>query len=530
MAKDAPKALGRYRRLCESAYGPGCYSMALVLRDGAEGVPVDPVASLKGFERACERDPTSGCREAGQAIACGRSTPRDGQKAFELLLRACKAGDAPACDELGYAVADPKLGVRFERDALPVGVRVRAAIAASGIPKRPGLDDWLASLEREADGRPAAEFVRACLDVDEGRLEAARHRLETLRASGRSKPTVAVLEGLVARRAAGERSMTDAVVGAWGAAGKPKLDGTEWLPFSGKYDMSRCGTWRPVDYSALDGSEARFLRALSALLPRSGESQLPDELVDEALAFSRATRVELRLAAYAVLASPSTDARQKVKASPRARELAVELARARPDSLFFRSFAVLGTAARDAPLSDAEILELEAMADLPFKPPHREVYDLFKSAQAEAELDASDIGQGTWGVHFAAPYEVLPERARARAKTADEPTRRRLGLLLGRFGDRLAEGGTWLVELAQAANMLRTGAELSGSEELQRRADETRTRFKGLWSLEGTLPGLGSWPLPSLSQDWDEEAVVEEIVHTQRVRAIADEAAKRSAP
>jgi TPR repeat protein len=96
MPASPQNAIGLLRRSCMQK-AIGCALLGRLTAKG-EGTVADPVMAASLFERGCMNGEAESCRELGDALK-GAGQPSD-QRAMELYINACVAGDREACDRV----------------------------------------------------------------------------------------------------------------------------------------------------------------------------------------------------------------------------------------------------------------------------------------------------------------------------------------------------------------------------------------------------------------------------------------------
>lgn len=111
LAQDSVRALALFERACSFTRGSedlGCRHQAFMLREG-EGVPKNEAKALEIYKRLCARGAGMQCVSAGRLLAEPTQLAREEasaqafmQQGFELLGKACDAGNGDACNSLGW--------------------------------------------------------------------------------------------------------------------------------------------------------------------------------------------------------------------------------------------------------------------------------------------------------------------------------------------------------------------------------------------------------------------------------------------
>lgn len=147
--KDLMKSAALNKRSCDLGYAPGCLTVAQMYIDG-NGVAKDGVAAESLLKRACDSGKWEHCERLGVAYVKGQlSTTKDAVKGVEALSRACTLGGARACDT---AAAILKSGDGVPKD----GARAFSLLVKGCDPKSPGWDacKTLGEAYEAGDGTP----------------------------------------------------------------------------------------------------------------------------------------------------------------------------------------------------------------------------------------------------------------------------------------------------------------------------------------------------------------------------------------
>ncbi len=504
VARDVALAITLFQRACDWGKTSDCTRLGWLLSSASDPEHVDEKRALRLFEHACESGELLACRRVAQAHECGRGTPENLPLALEQFLVACRAGDAASCERMARHHAGPAGLERFPGSEEPSfqGVRLQAAIEATRIGRREHAERLLQRVEGVDPTRGAeVAFIRACLAADAGDLAGAESRLSGLP----EEPAVRVLRGLLARRREGSTQWVGPFVSAWVAEGRPDLRGSRFLPAARvlESDEGSCSSprsWPPAE------SAAGFLREFGEAVQRPAKLPPSDALLERALVHVEEAHDEVRIVALTVLTHPSLTPAQRERAHPVAARHLELLARAHPQNLFYRLWAVLGPTQEGPPLSDALLTELEALSSLPWAPPRRELHRAFQDAYAEVGESAEAASNPTVWAVLAPPLMTATETWETQAQQWDAEKRRRLGRQLMSLGERVAEQG-WLVHTFQGSNLQRKGAALTGRPEDEAARAAMLERGKRFYQgpNDPRLRLMGSWPLPGLTQEWIEQ-------------------------
>jgi TPR repeat protein len=87
---------------CLSGQADDCYQLGLSYYYGRESFPPDRARAVQAYERACRLGDARACNNLGDALDYGEGVERDVARAAELFVRACHGGEALACANLGY--------------------------------------------------------------------------------------------------------------------------------------------------------------------------------------------------------------------------------------------------------------------------------------------------------------------------------------------------------------------------------------------------------------------------------------------
>lgn len=92
---DAVAAVPYYRRACQARLGYACHNVGLAHAQGIGG-PVDDVKAARLYIEACELDARM-CGDAGGRLVNGWGVEKDVERGRALLQRGCRAGETHAC-------------------------------------------------------------------------------------------------------------------------------------------------------------------------------------------------------------------------------------------------------------------------------------------------------------------------------------------------------------------------------------------------------------------------------------------------
>ncbi|MFP3944521.1 MAG: tetratricopeptide repeat protein, partial [Alphaproteobacteria bacterium] len=94
---DKVRARTVYETACTDDVAQACNNLALMVRDGVGGHPVDLPRARKLAEKTCELGERYGCYLLGLMLHRGEGGPADVKRARTLLDRACRLGIGAAC-------------------------------------------------------------------------------------------------------------------------------------------------------------------------------------------------------------------------------------------------------------------------------------------------------------------------------------------------------------------------------------------------------------------------------------------------
>ncbi|MFN3990766.1 MAG: hypothetical protein ACK4IS_10960 [Erythrobacter sp.] len=159
-AEEKAKAGRFYARACDLGEMVGCANQAALLRDS--GNPADHLLARTAFGKACDAGDAPSCFDLGRMLAQGRGGPADMVRANALYDAACNANNRTACFNLAQNVA--------RGDGAPADlVRARALYEKScELGERAGCNNLGYALEIGRGGpidlaRARGLYAKACL-------------------------------------------------------------------------------------------------------------------------------------------------------------------------------------------------------------------------------------------------------------------------------------------------------------------------------------------------------------------------------
>jgi TPR repeat protein len=105
-APNAEAAIGFFQRGCLALEGgksdaDACANWGTFFQRGKGGVERNDVRAVALFQRACDAGSATGCANLGFMAAEGRGTPKDDARAVQLYKSSCEAGSPVGCSNLG---------------------------------------------------------------------------------------------------------------------------------------------------------------------------------------------------------------------------------------------------------------------------------------------------------------------------------------------------------------------------------------------------------------------------------------------
>jgi hypothetical protein len=380
-----------------------------------------------------------------------------------------------------------------------VGAAEHAALDAAVLEMRgefAAVREQLAPLISRQVPEAGALFVAACIEIEEGNLDAATAHVAQLATSPASSGHASVLAALIDRRRRdGKEPLRLATIEAWKAAGRPDL-GSHPLP-------------------GLDLSDSA-LEAIPPITPEQSTTMTPgDKLLFITGPSTTATRLESAIAAtadsasnrpvvnYEVLVELALQAPFTPERAPSAmdgvRKAGDALVRSDPDNGYFQVAAWLasGSPQRGLSIDDLDALE-RAVAKPRFEYP-RAVFLAQLRAMARRwdplHADMRAVAAGLAGGN-AVSVLWLDDSPQGKALRAG------VSSLLRSIGSRL-EASPTILDRMLALALQAKGAKLSGDPALQASTKGRFDEFRA-WYNEGTAAQkrLGNWPFAAAWREW----------------------------
>ena len=350
---------------------------------------------------------------------------------------------------------------------------------------------------------PSALFVRACLELEEGRPDSASAIAVRLRSMKPEAPELLVLSKLIEerKRAPADR-WTDAAAGAWKAAGRP--------PPGAKQLLNQIDVQRPIDPAAL----TRLRGTLDGFLVAFGESE-HSNLVDAAMEVSKAR--DLPAGAQLVAVHVLLDAKVLDPSDDRRRsagwDLLSRLSRTEPDDGYIALALVVAGTDPHAPLTDSELIRLEdALRRRTFGLPIRPLFVAFQAAYQR--VDRGQAASKAFSEMTAAlPLDTHLLLSRRAGVTDDPALRFRAAEVLGLAGSRLQSGPSFLERMiglsleARAAELRSNAAQAQAVRVKRERLNKLMEDGSAFWRY--------AWPIASLGRDHLERNSVEEVRYAE---------------
>ena len=386
-----------------------------------------------------------------------------------------------------------------------------AALAAGGgdAQKAAALEAWgdLAGARAEVEAAlatdprdAAALFVAACVELEEGKLEAAAARTRAL-AQVWGGPRPRVLLALVERRR--ERpaeSLRDALAPAWKLAGKPDLSGEE-LPGVDEdlwWDPRTAGLERPLAeaepglrflFGPVDAAAQKADALAAALHPEENPVSLNHELLD----FFRRSEGALDAEDAAAVA-----------------RVGRALVAADPGNGYWELAAWSAAGPGGAPLGAADLERLEHAAAQPrFELPRAALVGELRELAHRIDPERAACRAGMAGLQLGAPYIALQMRSKASTWAGRDGARRkqRAAKVTMAIGRRLAGSRTFLERLV-GLTLVEQGARLTGNARLQRTAKAEAAAARDWYqrAMEASKRA-GAWPFSAMCREWSPDEV-----------------------
>jgi hypothetical protein len=250
---------------------------------------------------------------------------------------------------------------------------------------------------------------------------------------------------------------------------------------------------------------------------------VPAALVRQALEFQDDARDEIRLLALSVLAKPGIPEALLPRARAAARTSLLRLAERRREEAAWLLWDLVLDARLDAPLTPEEVARLEVAASRPrWGVRFGDLYGAYRAHLMR--LDTSGERERAFGLAVdmlgTELARALSQRLRATAHAAPVGVRQRIARASRVLGDLLARNGT-LLESAMSRYLLRTAADISGSNEDSKHAEEVLAQFRRNFDEWGSSrSAIGSWPLRSYTEEWMDAAAAGELAFFDHLRGL----------
>lgn len=419
-----------------------------------------------------------------------------------LAAAACLAG-------LGCAGHEVEPCAQYD-DATREAVRSAANAAMRGESSR-AREFVIGALKAEPDDARAV-FVLACVELEAGQLDQARHAAVRLRAMARGRREPDVLLALIERRATRPpEPWLDAYVAAWKSTGRPDLGEAPLLDSALELDWTR-----PLSPEEIQRGHDDF----AVFLVRATQGLPPNLSIDDVrLALQRFPIEVTRRVALGELSvalgeprSRNLPAEARESAKSLAREVLQGLVADRPDNAYYALGAHLNHTDDSEPFSDPELDALERAAHLPeYDLRLALVYDAIKDAYQRidpAQAHARGFSGAVWATDLQF-HMKLTRRAKASLGIGDAARHRRASALVRRVGESMSCGKTALEAMIGCA-LIETAAALirdaDGLAKAKARRDAARTALSSSNAL-----GLDSWPIAALLREGFERNARDEM-------------------
>jgi hypothetical protein len=96
VAKDVPRARTLAERTCREKINVGCNTYGMILVEASEAKP-----AAEAFQQGCDLDAPAACDNLAQMYRDGTGIAADKEQAVKYFRRACDAGWAHSCTQLG---------------------------------------------------------------------------------------------------------------------------------------------------------------------------------------------------------------------------------------------------------------------------------------------------------------------------------------------------------------------------------------------------------------------------------------------
>ncbi|CAM4132360.1 tetratricopeptide repeat protein [Corallococcus exiguus] len=386
----------------------------------------------------------------------------------------------------------------------PVDVRLQRAVTHSFAKK---TDLAHAEVDRVLEEAPlyrSAWILRACLFLEEGKLDAAARVAAHLRELAPEDPEPRMLAALIdQRRLRPQGRWLDAMRRAWFEAGRPNLDHNARMELL--YPMQDTVA---IVWARTEDVEDRFTAAMTGGHSAEQEQWLMDHV-------SGLRDPVMRLAAFEFF-HRAVGPHAVVAARKRGRDLLrPEMASLAAESLHsdLPLLLLLGETSGNTPFTREELPELERIAELPR---YRETDMARLSDEAQWRLESRGVRYPDWSFYWAAmgtrllraPLELLLRLEMAKEGLTPEE-RLRLGVAVWKLGGRIAEGNTSF-EVLMGSKLMEQGALRKGDEAGRALAAAAAQRILEVSRVSSNLrPDL--WPLPSFHREWLEAHLDDEV-------------------
>lgn len=357
------------------------------------------------------------------------------------------------------------------------------------------------ALARDAKD-PGAVLVAACLDLEEGKLDAARARAEAPPLA--ELPQARVLRALVERRRAHpEEKLRDALAPAWKAAGRPELNAAE-IPGLGEEDISLGGMARPL-------AAARRIQTSAA------DRYLFVDPVDpvDRLEVARLADRNPRVVNHQLVTEFVWGDRLSVTVEREAaRHAAASLLATDPENGYYAAIAVLVDSPAGAPLRVEDVERLEEAVRRPrFELPRAQLVAEARALARKLDPEHAECRGLLATLRMATPLGAFQARIESIDLGQEGASLKvRAANAAAEAGRRMATSRT-LMERMVGLSLLRSGAKLSGdphrAEEAKRETDASLDWYR---AVTAAARRGGTWPLSSICADWSPD----EVTHFER--------------
>ena len=117
---SVPKNLRNLNAGCEQGSGSSCFQLGVAYHEGkdekGEFVDLNFAKARRAFERACDRESSTGCYNLGFMLQKGEGGSIDKPRALGFYKRGCELGDGSACMKAAVAFRDGEI-VGVKKDA-----------------------------------------------------------------------------------------------------------------------------------------------------------------------------------------------------------------------------------------------------------------------------------------------------------------------------------------------------------------------------------------------------------------------------